>query len=218
MRARKSQAVTVAFMGDGATSQGDFHAAMNFAGVWKAPCVLVCQNNHWSISVPSERQTASKTFAMKARAYGIPGVRVDGNDVLAVYGALQTALERARSGDGATFIESVTYRMGPHSTSDDPSRYRSDAEVASWAAKDPLQRLRAHLVHLGLVTDASARELDAELEAELAAEIAAAIDEVEAMPPPARETLLTDVYAEMPWHLREALESLKKIGPPPTHH
>jgi pyruvate dehydrogenase E1 component alpha subunit/2-oxoisovalerate dehydrogenase E1 component alpha subunit len=213
MRAKKSGAVSVAFMGDGATSQGDFHAAMNFAGVWKVPCVLVCQNNHWSISVPAERQTASRTFAVKARAYGIAGVRVDGNDVLAVYAALQSALERARTGGGATFIEAVTYRMGPHSTSDDPSRYRENAEVEAWAAKDPLRRLRAHMVHLGLVSEAS----DAALEAELAAEIGAAVDAVEAMPAPERESLLNDVYADPPWHLREQLESLKKVGPPPTH-
>jgi len=213
MRARKTGAVAIGFLGDGATSQGDFHAAMNFAGVWKVPCVLVCQNNHWSISVPAEKQTASRTFAVKARAYGLPGVRIDGNDVLAVSSAMQAALERARSGGGTTFIEAVTYRMGPHSTSDDPSRYRSQAEVDSWGAKDPMLRLRKHLVHLGLVSDT----LDAELEAELTAEIAAAISEVEAMPAPARQSLVDDVYAEMPWHLLEQLESLKKIGPPPTH-
>jgi pyruvate dehydrogenase E1 component alpha subunit len=213
MRARRSNAVAIGFLGDGATSQADFHAAMNFAGVWRVPCVLVCQNNHWSISVPAERQTASRTFAVKARAYGVPGVRIDGNDLLAVSSAMHAALELARSGNGPTFIEAVTYRMGPHSTSDDPSRYRSQAEVDSWAAKDPLVRLRKHLAHLGVVSDAS----DADLEAELTAEVTSAIAEVEAMPPPARESLVADVYAEMPWHLREALESLKKVGPPPTH-
>jgi pyruvate dehydrogenase E1 component alpha subunit len=213
MRARKSSAAAIGFLGDGATSQADFHAAMNFAGVFRVPCVLVCQNNHWSISVPADKQTASRTFAVKARAYGVPGVRVDGNDVLAVFGAVQAALDRARAGGGPTFLEAVTYRMGPHSTSDDPSRYRSQAEVDSWAAKDPLVRLRRHLVFQGVVSDAS----DAELEAELSAEIAIAVAEVEAMPPLARESLVDDVYAEMPWHLREALESLKKVGPPPTH-
>jgi len=213
MRARRSSGVAIGFLGDGATSQADFHAAMNFAGVWRVPCVLVCQNNHWSISVPAERQTASPTFAVKARAYGMSGVRIDGNDLLAVSSALRTALERARSGGGPTFIEAVTYRMGPHSTSDDPSRYRSQAEVDSWAVKDPLLRLRKHLVRLGVVSDAS----DVELEAELTSEITSAVDEVEAMPPAARESLVVDVYAEMPWHLQEALEVLKKVGPPPTH-
>jgi pyruvate dehydrogenase E1 component alpha subunit/2-oxoisovalerate dehydrogenase E1 component alpha subunit len=213
MRARKAGAVSIGFLGDGATSQADFHAAMNFAGVWKVPCVLVCQNNHWSISVPAERQTASVTFAVKARAYGVPGVRVDGNDVLAVYGAMQAALERARSGGGATFIEAVTYRMGPHSSSDDPSRYRSQDEVDAWARKDPLDRLRKHLQHLGLVSEAA----DAALDAELTAEIAGAVAEVEALPPPALESLVKDVYAEVPWHLREELEALKKVGQPPRH-
>lgn len=212
MKARKKSEVAVGFLGDGATSQPDFHVAMNFAGVWKVPCVLICQNNHWSISVPTDRQTASSTIAIKARAYGVPGVRVDGNDVLAMFAVLDEALARARAGGGPTFVEAVTYRMGPHSTSDDPSRYRSQEEVDAWAKKDPLDRLRRHLVHLGAVSD----RIDAALEAELTAEIATAIDDVERLPPPARESLLEDVYAEMPWHLREELESLKKIGPPPT--
>jgi pyruvate dehydrogenase E1 component alpha subunit len=212
MRARKTSAVAVAFLGDGATSQGDFHAAMNFAGVWKVPCVLICQNNHWSISAPADKQTASRTLAVKARAYGVPGVRVDGNDVLAVFKVVSEALARARSGGGATFIEAVTYRMGPHSTSDDPTRYRSRAEVEGWARKDPLDRLRKYLVRLGLVTEAS----DDALRVELTAEIAAAVDDAERLAPLERESLFTDVYAEMPWHLREQLESLKKIPAAPT--
>jgi pyruvate dehydrogenase E1 component alpha subunit/2-oxoisovalerate dehydrogenase E1 component alpha subunit len=213
MRAGKTGAVAIGFCGDGATSQGDFHAAMNFAGVWKAPCVLVCQNNHWSISVPTAKQTASRTIAVKARAYGIPGLRVDGNDLLAMYGALSGALERARNGGGPTFIEAVTYRMGAHSTSDDPTRYRSQTEVDAWAKKDPLDRLRKHLAHLGLVTEAS----DASLDAELTAEIAAAIDAVESLPAPARESLLQDVYAEPTWNLREQMAELARTRPAPTH-
>jgi pyruvate dehydrogenase E1 component alpha subunit/2-oxoisovalerate dehydrogenase E1 component alpha subunit len=199
MRARKTGAVAVGFLGDGATSQADFHAAMNFAGVWKVPCVLVCQNNFWSISVPTDRQTAARTIAVKARAYGIPGERVDGNDLLAVVAVLRAAIDRARSGGGPTFVEAVTYRMGAHSTSDDPSRYRAQAEVDEWAKKDPLDRLRKHLVKLDLASVAG----DAALDKELAAEIATAIDQVENLPPPARSTLFDDVYAELPWHLRE---------------
>jgi pyruvate dehydrogenase E1 component alpha subunit/2-oxoisovalerate dehydrogenase E1 component alpha subunit len=199
MRARASGAVAVAFCGDGATSQPDFHAAMNFAGVWRVPVVIVCQNNHWSISVPEDKQTASRTIAIKARAYGLPGVRVDGNDLLAVYAVLREALGRARGGGGATFVEAVTYRMGPHSTSDDPSRYRSDAEVAAWARKDPLDRLRAHLVAGGLLADG----IDEELERTLLAEIAAAVDAVEGQPPVAPASLVDDVYAAPPWHLLE---------------
>ncbi len=213
MRAGKTGGVAVGFCGDGATSQGDFHSAMNFAGVWKAPCVLVCQNNHWSISVPTAKQTASRTLAVKARAYGFPGLRVDGNDLLAMHLAVSGALERARTGGGPTFIEAVTYRMGAHSTSDDPTRYRSQAEVDAWAKKDPLDRLRKHLAHLGLVTAAS----DASLDAELTAEIAAAIDAVESLPGPARESLLQDVYAEPTWNLREQMAELARTRPAPTH-
>jgi pyruvate dehydrogenase E1 component alpha subunit/2-oxoisovalerate dehydrogenase E1 component alpha subunit len=212
MRAKKSGAVAVAFCGDGATSQADFHVAMNFAGVWRAPCVIVCQNNHWSISVPVEKQTRSRTLAVKARAYGFPGVRVDGNDLLAVYGVLRDALDRARAGGGPTFVEALTYRMGAHSTSDDPTRYRSEEEVLAWARKDPLDRLRRHLVVRGLASDAG----DAALDAEIAAEISAAIDEVEPLPPPPRESLVQDVYAELPWHLREELGDLHKTQPAPT--
>jgi pyruvate dehydrogenase E1 component alpha subunit len=206
MRRKRSRAVAVGFCGDGATSQSDFHAAMNFAGVWRVPCVLVCQNNHWSISVPTERQTASRTIAVKARAYGMPGVRVDGNDFLAVYKVMSEALELARSGGGPSFVEAVTYRMGAHSTSDDPTRYRAQTEVDEWARKDPLDRLRKHVTALGLMTG----EADSRLQRELSAEIAAAIDEVEPMPPPDRASLIEEVYAELPWHLREQLDALQK--------
>jgi pyruvate dehydrogenase E1 component alpha subunit len=206
MRARKTHAVALGFVGDGATSQGDFHAAMNFAGVWRVPCVLVCPNNQFAISVPADRQTASRTIAVKARAYGLPGVRVDGNDFLAVYSVLRSALDRARAGDGPTFIEAVTYRMGPHSTSDDPSRYRSPGEEAAWAARDPVDRLRRHLGQLGHMTDAT----DADLDGELSAELTASIEEAEAHPGLSTESLFDDVYAEMPWHLREQLAETKR--------
>jgi|HubBroStandDraft_2_1064218.scaffolds.fasta_scaffold29453_3 pyruvate dehydrogenase E1 component alpha subunit len=209
MRARKTNAVAVGFVGDGATSQGDFHAAMNFAGVWRVPCVLVCQNNQWSISLPAARQTASRTIAVKARAYGMPGIRVDGNDFLAVYSVIRNALTRARSGDGPTFIEAVTYRMGPHSTSDDPSRYRSSEEELAWGAKDPIDRLRRHL---GVLAQGAAPS-DSELDDELSAEIAEAIDAVEGLPGVSIETLFDDVYADMPWHLREQLDETKRAAP-----
>jgi pyruvate dehydrogenase E1 component alpha subunit/2-oxoisovalerate dehydrogenase E1 component alpha subunit len=210
---RGDRTVVLGFIGDGATSEPDFHAAMNFASVFKTPCVLVCQNNHWAISVPSSRQTASPTFAVKGRAYGIPSVRVDGNDLLAMYGAIAEGVARARCGDGPSFIEAFTYRIGAHSTSDDPNRYRSQAEVEAWMKKDPLMRLRAHLAHLGLVDDAS----DTALEQELNAEIAAAIAAVEALGPPARETLFDDVYAELPWHLGEQRADLLRGPPAPPH-
>jgi pyruvate dehydrogenase E1 component alpha subunit len=192
-------AITVGFVGDGGTSESDFHAALNFAGVYSLPCVIICQNNHWAISVPAAKQTASRTFAVKGRAYGIPSVRVDGNDLLAVYRVVQEAAARARSGGGPTFIEALTYRMGAHSSSDDPSRYREQSEVDTWALRDPIQRLRKHLLHRGLLDDAQ----DEALEEGLIGEIGAAIQEVEALGPPARETLFDDVYAEPPWHLAE---------------
>ena len=168
MKAAKKPAVSFGFSGDGATSQPDFHNAMTFAARWQAPAVIIVQNNHWSISVPTEKQTAAKTIAVKGRAYGIPSVRVDGNDMLAMLAVLKTATERARSGGGPTFIEALTYRIGAHSTSDDPSRYRSDEEVESWKKKDPVDRLAKHLRTLGAITDASEKALDDGLTAEIA--------------------------------------------------
>lgn len=210
---RRDPVVVVAFLGDGATSAPDFHHAMNFAAVFCAPVVIVCQNNHWSISVPVARQTASATIAAKAAAYGMPGLRVDGNDALATHAALTGALARARAGGGPTFIECVTYRLGPHSSSDDPSRYRSEAEVEAWRRRDPLPRLRRYLEGAGLWAEADERALDAELEAEISAAIAVA----EAAPPPDRASLFDDVYASPPWHLREQREQLLRLPPAPRH-
>ena len=205
--------VTLGFVGDGATSEPDFHAAMTFAGVYRVPCVIICQNNHWAISVPSSRQTASATFAVKGRAYGIPSIRVDGNDVLALYHAISDAVARARAGRGPTYIEALTYRIGAHSTSDDPTRYRSQDEVELWMQRDPQARLRRHLVHLNLLDDAA----DSALEEELNAEIAAAVNAIAALPPPDRETLFDDVYKELPWNLQEQREELRRTPPAPAH-
>ncbi len=209
MRARGSKSVAVGFMGDGATSQPDFHAAMTFARRFSPPCVLVCQNNHWSISVPTAKQTASRTIAVKGRAFGVPAVRVDGNDVLAVYVTLRDAASRARSGGGPTFVECVTYRMGAHSTSDDPTRYRSSDEVAAWAKKDPLDRLERHLRTLGALSD----DDKARLEAAFDAEVVRAIDEVEGSPSVARDTLFDGVYASPPWTLDEQRRGLLLTAP-----
>jgi len=206
---RRERAVTIGFVGDGGTSEPDFHNALNFAGVFKLPCVLVCQNNHWAISVPSQKQSAAQTFAIKGRAYGIPSMRVDGNDVLAVYRVMRDAIARARSGEGPTFVEALTYRMGAHSSSDDPSRYRSQSEVEMWAQRDPIMRLRRHLVGRRLLDDAQ----DAALEETLMAEISAAVQEVEALGPPARESLFEDVYASLPWHLGE--QKAEMLSHPP---
>jgi pyruvate dehydrogenase E1 component alpha subunit len=161
---RGDDAVVMVYCGDGATSEGDFHEAMNFAGVWHVPAVFVVQNNQWAISVPLKKQTNSRTIAQKALAYGFPGIQVDGNDVLAVYAASREAVTRARAGDGPTLIECVTYRLSMHTTSDDPTKYRSAEEVAAWERKDPLTRFTAYLQKRGLLEPG----LDEQIEAEIA--------------------------------------------------
>ena len=183
---------------------------MNFAGVWKAPVVFVCQNNQWAISVPVSKQTAVTEIVRKADGYGIPGVRVDGNDAAVVYLTVREAAARARAGGGPTFIEAVTYRMGGHSSSDDPTRYREEAEVKTWGDRDPVVRFRRYLEHRGLWSEE--REQEATKDGQ--ARIAAAIAEAEKLPPPALETLFEDVYAEMPWHLIEQRQWLLESGGP----
>ncbi|CAJ1500058.1 pyruvate dehydrogenase (acetyl-transferring) E1 component subunit alpha [[Mycobacterium] burgundiense] len=153
--------VTVAFLGDGATSTGDVHEALNLASVFAAPCVFYVQNNQWAISVPVGRQLNAPTIAHRALAYGMPGIRVDGNDVLACYAVMAEAARRARDGGGPTLIEAVTYRMGPHTTSDDPTRYRDDAELQGWAQRDPITRYRNYLAHVGLWNERLERRVDA---------------------------------------------------------
>src|SRR6185436_1134766 len=197
--------VAMAFLGDGATSSNDFHVAMNFAGVFKVPVVFVCQNNHWSISVPTKNQTASESIAVKAVAYGLPGVKVDGNDPEAVYTAVATAVARARSGQGATLVECETYRMGAHSTSDDPTRYRDQNEVDAWKKRDPIERTFKRLTELK-VWDS---QRDEELRAKLLEEVNAAIREAEALPPPGIDTLFDDVYEHETWNLAEQRAELK---------
>ena len=206
MRIQKHPLVTLVYFGDGATSQGDFHVGLNFAGVFKAPCVFFCNNNGWAISVPREKQTASKTLAIKAVAYGIEGVRCDGNDVLAVYAATKAAVEKARAGGGPTLIEALTYRMGPHSSSDDPTRYRSQQELDEWKRRDPIDRYRRYLEKKGLIDEAGAKAL----EAAAAKEVEEAIAAVERAPPVPPETIFDDVYAELPYHLQEQREALMR--------
>jgi len=196
--------VTLTYFGDGGTSENDFHTGMNFAGVFKTPTVFFCQNNHWAISLPVERQTASETIAVKALAYGFEGVRVDGNDILAVYRTTKEAVEKARQGGGPTLIEAVTYRMGPHSSSDDPKRYRSEEELAEWQKRDPLIRFRRYLEKKRLWTEADEKSAQDETNRE----IEEAVQHAEKLPKPALETLFTDVYAEMPWNLEEQFKGL----------
>ena len=198
--------VTLAYFGDGATSENDFHTGMNFAGVYKTPTIFFCQNNHWAISVPVEKQTASETIAIKAKAYGFEGVRVDGNDVLAVYRTTTEAVEKARKGGGPTLIEAVTYRIGPHSSSDDPKRYRSEEELEEWQKRDPLIRFRRYLEKKGIWSEAEEKKAQDDASHQLDQAIAHA----EKLPRPALETLFTDVYEEMPWHLEEQLRELRE--------
>lgn len=198
-RALGKSDVTMAFFGEGTTSTGEFHVGLNFAGVWKAPCVFICRNNGWAISVPSAIQTAARTFATKARGYGMPGVRVDGNDVLAVWQVASDAIERARAGDGPTLIEALTYRVQGHSSSDDPSVYRDPHEPEAWQRKDPLARLRGYLRHLGLWSE----RWEAELSERCHQQITDALAAADGKRAPAVETLFDDVYEQLPWHLRE---------------
>ncbi len=168
----ETDTAVVCFFGDGATSEGDFHEALNFAAVWKAPVVFVCQNNGWAISLPTREQTASASIAQKAIAYGIPGVQVDGNDPLAVYRAADEALRRARKGEGPTLIEAVTYRLMMHTTSDDPTKYRDDAEVEAWWARDPIPRFRTYLEGKGLWDAGREDALRTEIKGEVDAAVA----------------------------------------------
>lgn len=173
-------AVAVGVCGDGATSEGDFNEALNFAGVFQAPVVLFVQNNGWAISVPRAKQSAAPTFAARGRGFGVPGVLVDGNDILAVYDVMERAVERARAGHGPTLIEAITYRIGAHTTSDDPTRYRDPTEIEEWKGKDPIARFQRFLTHQGLLTDEQNQQIIADVEAE----INAAVTEAEAMPAP----------------------------------
>lgn len=173
-RGEKDSAVVV-FFGDGATSQGDFHEGLNFAALWQVPVVFICQNNQWAISVPRSKQSHSKTLAQKAIAYDMPGIQVDGNDVLAMFKATREALNRAYTGDGPTLIEAVTYRLMMHTTADDPKKYRSEDEVRQWWQKDPIPRFRLYLEGKGIWNEA----LQADLEEQIKKEVEAAVKEFE---------------------------------------
>lgn len=203
---RKDDIIVMAYMGDGATSQSDFHVAMNFAGVLNTPTVFFCQNNQWSISLPVCRQTHSESIAIKANAYGFPGVRVDGNDILAVYQVTSEAVLRARRGDGPTLIEALTYRIGSHSSSDDPRLYRSEVEVEQWAKCDPVARMRTYLTSEKSWND----QKEAEAKSRFNEEITIAIQEAETTSLPNVETLFEDVYKNAPWHLKEQEDEARK--------
>jgi len=184
---RDTDNVAICFNGDGGTSEGDFHEAMNFAGVYNLPLVFIINNNQYAISHPWGKQTRSETLAQKAVAYGFDGIRVDGNDILACYVAIAEAIAKARRGDGPTLIEALTYRLAVHTTADDPTKYRDDAEVAEWQAREPLVRFGTYLRAREILDDALAEEL----EADIGAFIKKAVDEYEAK----RETDPLDAFA-----------------------
>ena len=204
LKLRDEDAVAVTFGGDGSTSEGDFHEAVNCAGVFGTKTVFVIQNNQWAISVPLHRQTAAETLAQKAHAYGIPGIQVDGNDVFAVYAAATEAIERTRRGDGPSLIEAVTYRLGDHTTADDASRYRPDDELEKWEGRDPILRLRRYLLEQGLWED----DQETALLEEAASWVDGQVKILEEMEPQAPEEIFTSMYAAMPPHVVEQMQSL----------
>jgi pyruvate dehydrogenase E1 component alpha subunit len=194
--------IAITYFGDGATSEGDFHEAMNFAAVYDVGCIFFCQNNGWAISLPRDQQTKAETIAQKAIAYGMPGIQVDGNDLFAVYQATRDAVDRARRGLGPTLIEAVTYRMGPHTTADDPSRYRSAEEAEDWAKRDPLDRVRIFLAEHE-PWDPSWQET---VSSEATAEVEKAVVAAESLAPAGAGEIFSYMYAELPPHLRRQQE------------
>lgn len=207
-KSRKLDEVHGIYFGDGATSSNGFHSGLNFAGVWKVPCVFVCVDNGWAISVPNSEQCAQTDFAKKAVAYGIPGFEVDGNDVLACYELMHWLVVHARSGAGPALIVVKTYRMLGHSSSDDPTKYRDKAEVEQWERRDPIRRYARFLEGRGVLADG---ELE-KLEAGLYAEIDRVVHEQEIAPPMPLRSLVEDVYAEVPRHLRLQYNEFARIA------
>ncbi len=205
LKYRKKPAAVAAYFGDGATSEGDFNEALNFAGVLRAPVVFICVNNQYAISTPVGKQTASRTIAQKAVAFGFPGIQVDGNDALAMYAASKEALERARSGGGPTLIEAFTYRLSDHTTSDDASRYRTKDEVGEWAKKDPIERFRSYLKGKGLWDEAFEIRINQEADDR----INRAVEEAESAPPPQPEDYFAYTYKDMPPQLKDELADLQ---------
>ncbi len=202
---QQEKVVVATYFGDGATSEGDFHEAMNFASTFQVPCIFVCQNNQWAISVPREQQMNSATVAQKALAYDMPTVQVDGNDLFAVYKAMKEAVDRARAGGGPSFIEAVTYRLADHTTADDARRYRDQAEVDAWIAKDPAVRLRKYLEGKGLWDDAKQRELEEKSRAN-ATEV---VRTAEGIAKPSTDDIFDYTFADLPKELEIQKRTLR---------
>ena len=198
---------TLVYFGDGATSEGDFHVGLNFAGVYKAPVIFFCRNNGYAISTPFSSQTASENIVIKAKAYGVEGIQVDGNDLLAVIAVTKKARDRALSGKGPTLIEGLTYRVGAHSSSDDPKAYREDEELEKWKTKDPIERFKNYLIKKNIWNE----DYEHKLQEETKEEINEAVEKAEKLGPPAIETIFEDVYAELLPSLKDQMEELKRF-------
>lgn len=203
---KQQKHAVLVFFGDGATSKADFHESLNFAGVFKAPVVFVCENNQWAISVPRSKQTASQSIAQKAIAYGFSGIQIDGNDVFAVYKAVSEALEKARSGGGPTLIECVTYRMGDHTTADDASKYRDSKEVEFWKERDPIDRLRKYMQSRGLWSE----DYEQKLMEEINKRIEEAVTKAENMQLADPKDIFKYVYAEPTEEMKEQMQELEE--------
>jgi pyruvate dehydrogenase E1 component alpha subunit len=202
---KKEKNVSFVYFGDGGTSKGDFHEALNFAGVFKAPCIFICENNQYAISVPLKQQTNSETIAQKALAYGIAGVQVDGNDIFAVYKAVKEAADNARKGKGATLIESVTYRLCDHSTSDDAKRYRSEKELKQWQKKCPIDRLEKYMKANQLLDDKYKKEVAKKAKEKVEKEVRI----FENIKDPNPDDIFKFTFEEMTDELKEQNEEIK---------
>jgi len=204
---RDEDAIAMVYFGDGATSQGDFHEALNFAGVFRLPVVFVCQNNQWAISIPRDEQTRSKTLAQKGLAYGIPGLQVVGNDLLAVYAGAQEAVAQAREGEGPTLLECVTYRLSMHTTADDTSKYRDEEEVKAWEKRDPIPRLRRFLLGREICSEDDLQQLEDDIEAEIEQAWEQTQEQTQKLDDPL--TMFAHIYEQMPPYLQWQREALK---------
>ncbi len=202
---KKEKAVSMVYFGDGASSKADFHEGLNFAGVYNVPCVFICENNQYAISVPRKKQTASQTIAQKAIAYNINKVQVDGNDIFAVYKATKEAVDNARAGKGPTLIESVTYRLADHSTSDDAKRYRSDNEVQSWLKKDPIARLEKYMKNKKLLDDNYKKQVLEKAKKKVEKEV----NVYESIKSPDPQDIFKYEFAEMTPELKEQSNEIK---------
>jgi pyruvate dehydrogenase E1 component alpha subunit len=205
MKLKKKKTVSLVFFGDGATSEGEVHEALNFAGVYQVPCVFICQNNQYAISTPVSKQTRANTLAQKAIAYGMEGIMVDGNDIFAVYSAVKEAVKKARLGKGPTFIECLTYRLSDHTTSDDASRYRKQSEVNKEDKKDPIVRLKKYLLKQKIWSEKQNQELQDEVKGQ----IEIAVEEYEKTPPPSVEDIFSFTFQDLNPHLQEQLDDVK---------